>query len=149
VRCWVEERALRESIANGDDAWEERIALALFRLKRVSKAPEQAKQRRDAAWIQAHREFHHALLTGCGSPMLLDYCGQLFDQNIRYSQIARAVSQSERDNDIEHVEIADAALERDADSAVDRLLAHYRTTGKYVTACLFGADAKAAELFAG
>ena len=34
VRCWLEERALRESIANGDAAWEEALVLAAFRLSK-------------------------------------------------------------------------------------------------------------------
>lgn len=140
VRCWVEERALREATARGGSEWEDGIALALFRLKRVGKIQVQGGQKRSAVWIEAHRDFHHALLAGCGSPMLLDYCAQLFDQNIRYSQIAHGLSQSARDNQAEHDEIADAALDRDADGAVALLLQHYRMTGKYVSTHLFGVD---------
>ena len=142
VRCWVEERALRESIADGDMQWEEGIALALFRLSRASKARAAANRARDDAWGVAHREFHMALLAGCGSPMLLDYCAQLFDQNIRYRQIARAVSMPVRDTQAEHVEIADATLERDADHAVRLLIQHYRITSEYLSVHLFGTAEK-------
>ena len=138
VRCWAEERALRESIAHGDEAWEESIALALFRLQRAGRARAASGKAQDASWNRAHREFHLALLSGCGSPMLLDYCSQLFDQNIRYRQIARAVAMPVRDTEIEHAELSEAVLARDADRAVALLLEHYRITSKYLTAHLFG-----------
>ena len=36
TRCWLEEIALRESIKNSDDAYDERIVLAVHRLSRIS-----------------------------------------------------------------------------------------------------------------
>ncbi|WP_345251184.1 GntR family transcriptional regulator [Pigmentiphaga soli] len=140
VRCWLEERALREAIAHGDEQWEENIALALFRVNRAAKARVASGEPRDAAWERRHRDFHMALLAGCGSPMLLDYCGQLFDQTIRYRQIAGALSMPVRDSEAEHAEIVEATLARKADQAVELLMTHYRTTGKYLLGRLF-ADA--------
>lgn len=132
VRCWVEERALRESILHGDTQWEDGIALALFRLGRASKARAAAGRTMDPVWGAAHREFHRALLAGCGSPMMLDYCMQLFDQNIRYRHVAREVSIPTRDTQAEHVQIVDAVLERNADHAVALLLEHYEVTSAYL-----------------
>jgi DNA-binding GntR family transcriptional regulator len=141
VRCWVEERALREAIAHGDEKWEENIALALFRVDRASKARAASGEACDSVWEHRHRDFHMALLAGCGSPMLLDYCGQLFDQTIRYRQIAGAHSMSVRDSGEEHAEIVNAVLGRQAERAVELLLAHYRTTEKYLMGRLFSGAA--------
>ena len=38
TRCWLEEIALRESIAHGDAAWEERLLIAYHRLTRIKPA---------------------------------------------------------------------------------------------------------------
>ncbi len=62
----------------------------------------------------------------------------MFDQNIRYRQIARAVSMPVRDTQAEHVAIADAVLEREADRAVKLLVQHYRITSEYLSVHLFG-----------
>ena len=37
TRCWLEERALRESIANRTGEWEEQLVLALHRLARAQR----------------------------------------------------------------------------------------------------------------
>lgn len=124
VRCWIEERALRESIAGGDDDWEEQVTLALFRLTRASKKTPGVQA---AAWEMHHRHFHMVLLSRCGSPKLLDYCAQLYDQNIRYR--AGLPNRPVRDSDEEHTAIAKAAVERQADLGVKLLCAHYEKTG--------------------
>jgi GntR family carbon starvation induced transcriptional regulator len=142
VRCWVEERALREAITNGDEQWEEGIALALFRVNRAANTRTASGKERNTIWEQHHRSFHMALLAGCGSPILLAYCGQLFDQMIRYRQIAGSLSMSVRGTEAEHDEIAEATLNRQADRAVALLTEHYRTTSRYLFSWLF-ADADA------
>jgi GntR family carbon starvation induced transcriptional regulator len=137
VRCWVEERALREAIAHGDEQWEEGIALAQFRANRAAKARAATGDVRDTVWEQHHRSFHMALLAGCGSPMLLDYCGQLFDQTIRYRQIAGSLSMPIRDTEAEHAELVDATINRQADLAVELLTRHYHSTSQYLSSRLF------------
>ncbi|RZA10911.1 MAG: FCD domain-containing protein, partial [Lysobacteraceae bacterium] len=59
-----------------------------------------------------------------------------------YRQIARAVSMPVRDTQAEHVEIADAVLDRDADRAVRLLIQHYRITSEYLSVHLFGTAAQ-------
>lgn len=134
VRCWVEELALRQSIKSGDEKWEEEIALALFRLSRANKNREFAI---DPNWEVHHKHFHMTLISGCGSPMLLEYCNQLYDQGIRYRQIAGLASMPERDSNAEHNELAHAVLDRNADLAVELLCAQYRRTGQYLMGQLF------------
>lgn len=130
TRCWLEERALRESIAHGGRDWEEGIVLALYHLSRTPRVSPDSDYDGNQAWERCHREFHMRLIAGCGSSMLLRFCGQLCDENNRYRYIARLAPDA-RDNAYEeHNRIAEAALARDADLAVRRLIEHYHRTGE-------------------
>ncbi|WP_321829050.1 GntR family transcriptional regulator [Thalassovita sp.] len=128
LRCYLEEMALRQSIAAADEAWEERAVLVHHRMVR--------QPREDVeVFEQRHKDFHMALLEACGSPILLKFCTQLYDLNIRYRYLAEQASgYKKRDIGKEHAEILEAAINRDADLAVERLLHHYRQTGAYLTA---------------
>jgi GntR family carbon starvation induced transcriptional regulator len=132
TRCWLEERALRESIASGDQAWEEELVLAHHRLSRKTRTPTDDPDAPDT-WEALHKRFHMALIAASGSPILQRFCGQLYDQNVRYRYFAaHSVGYAARDVAREHAEILEAALERNADLAVARLLGHYRRTGSFL-----------------
>lgn len=127
LRAMLEDRALRQSIANATSAWEEALVLSHHRMKKSTREG-------TAAFELAHKAFHMALLDNCSSPMLLKYCGQLYDLNIRYRYLAAHSDQYQsRDIPSEHAEILEAALAHDADLAVDRLLNHYTLTGDYLS----------------
>jgi len=137
VRCWLEERALRESIAHGDNAWEEALVLAAFRLSKEPRSTGSGDNFvANAEWEVRHKAFHTALISACGSPTLLAYCDQLYDQNVRYRNLAGAVSYPKRDPAKEHEAILEATLERDAETAVSRLVNHYRKTGAFLVGML-------------
>ena len=129
ARCWLNERALRESIAHGDVAWEESILLAYHRLARIPRLNSNPGPMVNPVWEAAHRVFHRSLISGCGSRRVVDICDQLFDLADVYRHIARATSaQEEREGGDEHRPIMEAALARDADRAVDLLVAHFMLT---------------------
>ena len=86
-----------------------------------------------------------ALISACGSSILLNFCNQLYDQNIRYRNVAGKVAYPKRNIAKEHKAIMRAALDRDVEGAVAHLLDHYRTTGSFLTRCLTESIAKAAE----
>ena len=132
TRCWLEERALRESIARGGTEWEEQIVLAFYRLSRSarSKAPDRFVENPD--WEMHHKAFHEALIGACGSAIMLRYCRQLYDQNVRYRRLAGLVAHPSRDVTNEHRAIMDATLDRNADAATALLIAHYVRTGQFL-----------------
>jgi DNA-binding GntR family transcriptional regulator len=132
TRCWLEERALRESIAHGNSDWEERIVLAAYRLSSVPRSTSTDRFIANSEWESLHKAFHKALISACGSAILLRFCDQLYDQNIRYRVLSNSMAYRERDTSAEHEAIKEAALARDADLAVERLLAHYARTGSYL-----------------
>lgn len=127
LRAALEDMALRKSLANATPEWEERLVLAHHRMKRAVGSGTEAFE-------DAHKTFHVTLLDMSGSPTLERYCSQLYDLNIRYRFIA-SVSDNYQSRDIakEHEDILEAAVQRDADLASERLLSHYRLTGDYLS----------------
>lgn len=130
TRCWLEEIALRESIKNGDEAYDERIVLAFHRLTRIT-------PNEDGTWDspeqeQKHQDFHAALLSACDSDILLSYCEELQEQTLRYRKLSAVVKYREGRECSEHKAIHDAVLDRDADKAVELLKSHYQITAEIV-----------------
>lgn len=131
TRCWLEARALEESIANRSDAWEERIVVAFHRLSRTPfKAPASEGQGENHEWETRHRIFHEALIANCGSSWLLKFCGELMDQVERYRYISMTTTYPRRDSNEEHRLIMEATLDGDAATATRRLVAQYQLTLK-------------------
>lgn len=126
TRCWIEEIALRESIANGDVTWEEGIVLAHHRMTRIPRKAGDVKAS-NPEWEGAHRNFHLALINACESRFLMRFCHQLHDQSDRYRQAAVAIAPG-RDSEKEHQALVDAAIDRDADKAAALLHEHYALT---------------------
>ncbi|MHA6346355.1 GntR family transcriptional regulator [Roseivivax sp. CAU 1761] len=130
LRCTLEDMALRQSIAQMDEAHEEALVLVHHRM--VRRAGGEAE-----AFEEAHKEFHMALLARCASPILLKLCSQLYDLNIRYRYIAgKSLNYVKRNVAEEHEYILEATIARDADLASARLLAHYRQTGAFLAELL-------------
>lgn len=130
LRCSLEGMAIKKSIANADADWEERLVLAHHRMKKGAAIDVMTFE-------DAHKAFHMALLDNCDSPMLLKICSQMYDLNIRYRYLAAGnKSYKRRDISSEHEDILDAAINRNADLAAERLLFHYKLTGDYLTVLL-------------
>lgn len=132
TRCWLEEIALRESIKNGDEHWEESVVLAFHRLTRVTAAGKDPLYYTSREWEQRHREYHLAVLSACRSDILLGFCTQLHEKTLRYRNLAAVIEYRERHELEEHRAIQDAVLNRDADLAVELLNKHFRVTADIV-----------------
>lgn len=132
TRCWLEALALRESIAKGSAVWEESVVLANYRLSRIPRSESAEEFIANQAWEIAHKQFHMALIAECGSSIMLKFCDQLYDQNIRYRQLSGKSAYPKRDVAEEHNAICDAVLARDADKAADLLVEHYQKTSGFV-----------------
>lgn len=132
TRCWLEEIALRESIASGDRKWEEAVVLAFHRLRREPRYVEGNTNEFSCAWEMAHDEFHSVLISACGSRFLIEFCSQLQRKTRRYRNLAAMVDYRERHEFDEHRDMHDAVLDRDADKAVSLLLQHYRVTADVI-----------------
>ena len=132
ARCWMNEIGIRKSIELGDGAWEEAVLVSCHRLSRTPRTPPDGSPGPHAAWNQAHKAFHQALIAACGSNWLIETCSQLFDSAERYRSLARLAGVSRQDPRDEHREIMTAALERDAGMAAGLLNDHFQRTANLV-----------------
>ena len=127
ARVLVEALVLRESIANGNLAWEAAIVASLHTLERTPFLDDQGEVSDD--WTAAHRAFHRALLAGSGSRRLESVATSLRDCAELYRQWSRSLAH-DKDRDIaaEHRHIIEATLASNADSATGALTAHIERT---------------------
>lgn len=127
LRCTLEDLALRESFARATDKWEEQVVLAHHRMQQADKT----------SFEQLHKDFHMALISNTESPILLKFCSQLYDLNIRYRYLAgSALNYQRRDVTDEHKGILDALIARDVEIASERLQRHYTLTGAFLSGLL-------------
>lgn len=127
LRGTLEVQALRASIAAADLDWESEVLGALHRLDRI--APEAGGTGLPAGFEAALRDFHMALVSKCGLPILLGICGMLFDLNVRYLHLFAADMAQEPGLVEARRGIARAAVERDADMAANLLDRHIAAIG--------------------
>lgn len=133
--CWVADVTLRQSLANGDEAWEEAVVLAAHRLQRLDGTLPSQSTAVDPEWERRHREFHMSLIAASGLRRLNDYFATLIDRYDRYMYLGvDATARWPRDAAAEHKAILDAVLARDADLATQLLHAHIRRTAEIVEA---------------
>jgi len=126
LRCQLESIALRDSVLNGDTVWEEALVLKHHRMMQALNIDAEEFERR-------HKAFHRALISAAGSPILLKFCDQLYDLNIRYRFLAgRSAHYDQRDVTGEHKDILEAALARNDELASRNLVEHYKVTGEFL-----------------
>jgi len=128
TRRWVNEIGLRESIRRGDAAWEEQIVLALHRLNQIERIRDLDTRGESPNWDRLHRAFHRAIISCCGSRLLLDFAESLLDRAARYRHLAVSITANTRDVAGEHRAIAEAALARESERAIDLMNAHFTRT---------------------
>lgn len=131
-RCLLEGEALRRSIELGGAQWEEQVLVTHFRMSALDRDAADQSDGSVSPWEVAHRNFHQALISACGSRILLENCARLYELNIRYRVLARGKSRVVRNVAHEHDEIRDLTLKRDAKGAVDALVRHYMATGDFL-----------------
>lgn len=133
TRWWFDCIGVRESIAHGDERWEEGVLLAYHRMAKVPRyLTMDDRWALNPAWEEAHRAFHTALIAACGSRWLIEYSGQLFDAFDFYRHVSRASNLRPKQRENEHERIMKAVLARDAEAAVALLKEHYQHTSVLV-----------------
>ena len=126
LRCNLEDLAVRDSVKHADSAWEDALVLSHHLMARARKQDRETFE-------TCHKAFHMALLAACQSPILMRFCNQLYDLNVRYRYLAgQSKGYDRRDVDAEHKAILEAAINRDVDTLSARLMSHYRNTGEFL-----------------
>lgn len=131
ARIQLEGWALERSIAQGDEGWEADAIACLHRLDRLPrKQGDEAIHNEE--WAARHARFHEALISAADSPVLMNFCSQLYDRSDRYRRLSLTVETGQRDVAAEHRAILDAALARDAALAKSLLADHYQATATFL-----------------
>jgi len=132
TRIWLETLALRQSIANIDDGFEDALVVSFHRLARTQRQiTKEFEKKHSEEWERRHKQFHMLLLDRCGSSLLLGFCSNLMDKAVRYRSLSMNSNPSKLRREgaaAEHKAILDAVLEHDADLACKLLEDHYRIT---------------------
>jgi DNA-binding GntR family transcriptional regulator len=136
MRLMLDVPALRDAIANGDDAWEASIVAASHRLEKLESRLSDGSAVLGDDWGEAHRQFHRCLLAACGSERQLAWSASLFDQAERYRRFSARHRQVSRRKNDEHKRLMNAVLKRDADTACALLEEHILATERNVRLAL-------------
>ena len=125
MRQLLECQALRLSIANADLDWEARVIGAYHKLSRAEALVEADPEGAGAEWELYNQEFHEALISNCRSRWLLLYRRSMYDHSLRYRLLSLKTKFFPRSQSaMEHRQILDAAIARDADTACRVLTTH-------------------------
>lgn len=122
LRQLLECRALEQSFQFGDMEWESRVVAAHHRLARMEDLMAKGDRSRTEEWKQYDWQFHQALISACGSKMLIDTHAAVFDKYLRYQMIA--LSYRGEIAAREHAQLLECALQRDAARACEVLTSH-------------------------
>jgi GntR family carbon starvation induced transcriptional regulator len=133
VRIEVENMCLRWAIDQGDVDWEANIIGTFHMLSKQSKSVPGEPSTINESWNQFHRAFHGALISACGSPVLMSISDALFDQAERYVAVSIRYLAQQRDDVSEHRQIMETVISRNAEKACKLNKEHIeRTTTKVV-----------------
>lgn len=130
MRELLEVMALERSIQHGDKAWEDNVTRAWEDFRRQNSKGARETREDAVAWLNGHRTFHNALVSGGDSPWLIRFVGTLADHSERYRMLSARTHR--RASLAEHEEIYEAAIRRDAETAKASLLDHLRRTVEVV-----------------
>lgn len=121
LRLLLEGHALQRSFTLGDMDWEGRVVAAHHKLAAMEKRTLAGDTRGLEVLKRYDTEFHQALLSACGSRVILDSHAAAFDKYMRYLMIA--VIFRDRASQ-EHQQLLECALKRDAKGAQEILTTH-------------------------
>lgn len=124
----IETLATRRAIKYGDVRWEARIVAALHMLEATPHFVRPDSAEVTPEWIEAHTEFHTAIVAGCGNQLIADFARSLRESAEVIHRASTVESQTDRNVPGEHAAIQQAVLARDADTAAELVAAHIDRT---------------------
>jgi DNA-binding GntR family transcriptional regulator len=122
LRQLLECYAMELSFAAGDMDWEGRVVAAHHKLQQMERRMIAGDHSITKEWKRYDWEFHQALISACGSKVLMDTHAAVFDKYLRYQMVSLTFrGQIAAD---EHRQMLEAALARDAATAQTILRKH-------------------------
>ena len=129
MRQLLECHALRDSFQSGDIEWEGRVVSAHHKLASMEKRMQAGDRSHVESWKRYDRAFHQALISACGSSVLLEMHGVIYDRYLRYlilADVFRAEATAE------HQKLLECALARDWKAAQATLVSHVQDCVNHV-----------------
>lgn len=123
-RKLVECAALRSAIERMDDEFESQVLAAYYKLSRLDERLGSDTGEVLAEWEARHRAYHRALNLGARSPWLTKFQEILYDQADRYRRLYLPHTRVPQAVVVDHKEILDATLDRNAGRACELLANH-------------------------
>jgi DNA-binding GntR family transcriptional regulator len=126
LRCILEQEAMQKSIERGGISWESDLTAAHHKLAHIEQKMRESNDIEPymALWTEAEWDFHHTLLSCCGSQTLLNVYRNIYD---RFRQHLSNLSSNYgfRDGNIaEHAAILEAALAHDPKQCAEHIELH-------------------------
>jgi DNA-binding GntR family transcriptional regulator len=122
LRLLLEEHALEQSFEQGDVEWEARLVSAHYKLARMEEIMASGDTSRAEDWKRYDWEFHQALISACGSRLLMETHSSVFDKYLRYQMVALSYRGGVAEQ--EHRQLLETALQRDSATAKKILKRH-------------------------
>ncbi len=122
LRILLENHALQQSFTSGDLDWEGSVVSAHHKLGVTERRMLEGTRQNQELWKQCDWDFHHALISACGSDVLLAAHALAYDRYLRYQMIA-VVFRGEIAAR-EHQQLLECALVRDWKKAQAILVEH-------------------------
>jgi DNA-binding GntR family transcriptional regulator len=122
MRTLLECHAIERSLVRGDIEWEGTVVAAFHKLCAAERSMASGDRSMSETWKRYDREFHRAIISACGSEVLMDAHAAIYDQYLRYQMVAviyrGEVAASE------HRKLCEAAIARDVAKARATLVQH-------------------------
>jgi DNA-binding GntR family transcriptional regulator len=122
LRQMLECHALQQSFRSGNVDWEGRVVAAHHRLARMEQRMAKGDTSCTEQWKQYDWQFHQALISACGSKMLVETHAAVFDKYLRYQMLALSYRGAIAAR--EHALLLECAMSRDAARACEILSRH-------------------------
>jgi DNA-binding GntR family transcriptional regulator len=122
LRLLLESHAIENSFANGNVEWEAHVVAAHHKLHAMESRAKLGDRRETELWKRYDAEFHQALISACGSQILMRTHAGVFEKYLRYQMLA--LSNRGEIAIREHRTLLEYALKRDAKAASKILSAH-------------------------
>jgi DNA-binding GntR family transcriptional regulator len=122
MRLLLENQGLKDSFQHGDLEWEGSVVAAHHKLATMEKRMGKNDPALSETWRRYDWAFHVALISACGSDLLLQTYASICDKYLRYQMIA-AIFRGQEAAD-EHRVLLESALARDYQRAQQTLQTH-------------------------
>jgi len=126
----IDSICIRQSVARGDEAWEQRVRKAGDKVIASAMKLVGAGGQLNRQFLADHHDFHQALISACDNPWMLKMRDTCNLQAERYRQLCVPRGPELDEINAGYVEITEAALLRNADKAVELMILQFRRNAR-------------------